>query len=325
VYNTGVTIPALPAALTIHAGVKPSRYVIPVALGLSIILAGVLSGCAPDSPAALDTSDGTAAYHDYLGQKPPGLKPEIFVPGIVSIPRFNEYSGTFSPDHTEYYFYRFSSTTLSILLFSRLVNGKWTAPEECAFSRGYGASEPLLTSDSRRLYFMWNRPVEQGQPGYGQNIKYYFVERTADGWSTPRYAGPGMFMSSDRDGRLFVTDISSLPVDGRSYLSRVTTSDGLFTGFETLNIQPYFGRQAHPCIAPDGSYILFDVTDGSHLFISFRKPDGSWGEAIDLAKHGFDLKAGGATISPDGHYLFFSLSGDMWWVDIKVIETLRPG
>ena len=74
---------------------------------------------------------------------------------------------------------------------------------------------------------------------------------------------------------------------------------------------------------PDGSYLLFDV-DGSYLFASFRKADGTWGDAMDLTKHGFDPLAGGATVSPDGKYLFFALKDDIWWVDSRVIEELRP-
>ena len=38
----------------------------------------------------------------YLGQEPPGLKPEIFAPGIISTKKFKEFSGTFSPDGKEY-------------------------------------------------------------------------------------------------------------------------------------------------------------------------------------------------------------------------------
>jgi hypothetical protein len=39
---------------------------------------------------------------------------------------------------------------------------------------------------------------------------------------------------------------------------------------------------------------------------------------------GFDLGAGGAYVSPDGKYLFFALRDDIWWVDARVIEDLRP-
>jgi hypothetical protein len=82
-------------------------------------------------------------------------------------------------------------------------------------------------------------------------------------------------------------------------------------------------NQAHPCVAPDGSYLLFDVRGGNYLYFCSKMPDGTWGEAIDLTRHGFDPMAGGAYASPDGKYLFFHLNGDIWWVNINVIENLR--
>jgi hypothetical protein len=118
---------------------------------------------------------------------------------------------------------------------------------------------------------------------------------------------------------MYTTDMSSK----QTYLARVINVDGVFTGYERLEIPGLAGSYSHPCIAPDGSYLLFDV-DGSHLFVSFRKADGAWGEALDLTKHGFDPMAGGACVSPDGKYLFFGLKDDIWWVDTSVIEELRP-
>jgi Tol biopolymer transport system component len=256
----------------------------------------------------------------YLGQKTPGMEPEIFAPGIVSDPNFNEFSGTSSPDGSKYYFYRFSENTQPRLLFSKVMDGKWSTPEGLAFTGEYGASEPHLTLDNKKLYFMWRHPVPEGQPDLPS---YYFVERTPNGWSEPKYAGQRMFLSSSRDGDFYTTDLS-LYNYRTTYLAKVTVVDGVITNYEKLSIQPRLGRQAHPCIAPDGSYLLFDVESGNHLFVSFKNPDGTWGEAIDLTKHGFDPLAGGATISPDGKYLFFSLRSDIWWVDIKVIENLMP-
>jgi hypothetical protein len=66
------------------------------------------------------------------------------------------------------------------------------------------------------------------------------------------------------------------------------------------------------------------VSEGCHLFVSFVKADGTWGESIDLTEHGFDPLAGGAYVSPDGKYLFFGLNDDIWWLDIKTIERLKP-
>jgi len=256
----------------------------------------------------------------YLGQEPPGMQPAVFAPGIVSLPDFNEFSGAFSPDGTEYYFYRFSDDTSSKLLFTEVIDGEWSAPEPLAFTSEYNAYEPYVTFDNKRLYFMWRHPLPPGEP---ELPAYFFVERTQDGWSEPEYAGQGMFLSSSRDGQMYTTDMSSRNVNGRTYLVKLTTVDGRFTDYERLPIDPPWGNPAHPCIAPDGSYILFDVESGNYLFVSFKNEDGSWGKPIDMTEHGFDFRAGGAYVSPDGKYLFFSLHEDIWWVDIGIIDALR--
>jgi len=148
--------------------------------------------------------------------------------------------------------------------------------------------------------------------------------RTDNGWSEPKYAGPGMFVTSSNDGQIYTTDISSRMINGRTYIAKVRIENERFVGFERLQIEPQSEEgPAHPCIAPDGSYILFDVGGGNHMFVSFKQIDGTCGKAIDLTKHGFDPLVGGATITPDGKYLFFHLNGDLWWVNIKVIEELR--
>ena len=261
----------------------------------------------------------------YLGQEAPGMEPIIFAPGIVSDPDFTEWSGAFSPDGIEYYFYRFSDTSKSRILYSKMGDGKWTAPEQLALTAGYGAYQPYVTVDNHWLFYKWEHPIPPGQPDYGISA-YFVVERTPDGWSEPKYAGQGMYLSSSQDGQLYTTDMSSFRIDGKTYLARITVTDGVFTSYERLSILTPMGSPTHPCIAPDGSYILFDVGDeeGVYLFVSFKNPDGTWREPIELSMHGFPPMADGAYISPDGKYLFFHLNGDIWWVDIGVIENLRP-
>ena len=133
-----------------------------------------------------------------------------------------------------------------------------------------------------------------------------------------------MYMTAAADGQLYTTDVSALFTTGQTYLAKIQTRNGIFTQLDRIQVQPGFGTQAHPCIAPDKRYLLFDVDGGTHLYVSFRKNDGTWNTAIDLAEHGLDRNAGGAYISPDGKYLFFHLNGDIWWVDIRVIENLNP-
>ena len=252
----------------------------------------------------------------YLGQVPPGLTPEKFAPGIVSSETLREYSLTLSSDSTEVYFYRFGGNNPSKVYVSRFEKGSWSAPEIFAPVAGHPASEPCMTPDNNRLYFMWNTG--------GELYPYYLVERNRTGWTAPVLAGDGMYMTASSDGQLYTTDVSALFTTGKTYLAKIETTRGLFTRLTRLDMQPHYGTQAHPCIAPDGSYILFDIDGGTHLHVSFRKSDGTWDTGIDLANHGFDPQAGGAYISPDGKYLFFHLNGDIWWVDSQVIKTLNP-
>lgn len=99
---------------------------------------------------------------------------------------------------------------------------------------------------------------------------------------------------------------------------------------------------AHPFIAPDESYILWDGRrengyGKADIYISFRQLDGSWGEAINLGdKVNTTASENGAHVTPDGKYLFFNRTVgkvkptdkyedvNMFWVDAKIIDTLKP-
>ncbi|MFC6978023.1 hypothetical protein [Microbulbifer taiwanensis] len=94
---------------------------------------------------------------------------------------------------------------------------------------------------------------------------------------------------------------------------------------------------AHPFIAPDESYLIWDSKrdggyGGSDLYISFRQEDGSWGPAINMGeKINSDKWDAYASVTPDGKYILFNRgidddndNVDIYWVDAQVIEALRP-
>ena len=95
---------------------------------------------------------------------------------------------------------------------------------------------------------------------------------------------------------------------------------------------------SHPFIAPDESYLIWDAKreDGygsSDIYISFKQQDGSWSNAINLGdKINTEAWEAAASVTPDGKYLFFNRNigsnsyenVDIFWVDAKIIETLRP-
>ena len=72
---------------------------------------------------------------------------------------------------------------------------------------------------------------------------------------------------------------------------------------------------------------------GSDIYISFKQQDRAWGPAINLGdKINTGAWEAGASVTPDGKYLFFNRNVgsddyenvDIFWVDAQIIETLRP-
>ena len=92
---------------------------------------------------------------------------------------------------------------------------------------------------------------------------------------------------------------------------------------EEINSPYYEGK---PCFTPDEHSLLFirygmpDTIDGGRgLYISHRLEDGNWTSAKNTGIYGSLPK-----FSHDGKYFFFSKSKNVYWVDAKIIEDLKP-
>ena len=96
----------------------------------------------------------------YLGQEPPGFTPQIFAPGVVSLPNRFDFSGSFTPDGNEFYFtYSSPNWSGNSIMVSRNENGYWTTPAVVPFS-GWDVDWSVYVSpDVQRLFFSSGRPV----------------------------------------------------------------------------------------------------------------------------------------------------------------------
>ena len=280
----------------------------------------LIAGCSP-GVSEMPSSDKNTAHPSsgemdvkaaYLGQIPPGLTPGIFAPGIVSLEATIEYAATFSSDGTEIYFSRRTQDGESQEIYeTHWLNGTWTEPAPVLFSAAYKANEPHITSDNKTLYFGWDHPLPAGEKN-SMGVSIWAADRTAQGWSDPRYIGAGMFVSSDQNGEIYVTSFAG----GSPKLCKVNLTAGQFSDYETLT------GGVHPAIAPDGSYLIYDNGDGS-LRVIFRIDDDTWSSAKDLTKQGLPASASIASLTPDGKYLFYSDNGDLYWVSTDLIHNLN--
>ena len=263
----------------------------------------------------------------YLGQKSPGMTPEIFAPGIVSTDMYNHCTVSISPDGREIYWAMAPLDALRRIYCSKIVNGVWTRPEIVDFTRSDDGDCPVLSPDGRKLFFNSNRPLPRGGI---RRERIWCVERTRAGWGAPVPLGSEINnehlhwqVSVDAKGNLYFGS-ERAGSKGRDDVFMAEFVNGAFR--KPVSLGPEINSEAHednPFIAPDGSFLMF-CRDG--LWISFRQNDGSWTKAKNMGD--VFRGAGCPYVSPDQKYIFFLKMGqgynDVWWVDAKIIEELRP-
>lgn len=247
----------------------------------------------------------------YLGQKAPGSKAEVFAPGVVST-RLYELFSAFTPDMKEFYFVRYDEDDKPSMIVYKYQNERWQKS-----ITGPRVGEPFITPDGKTMH-----------------LGRRYMERTASGWSEIKSLGAPykdysiMRLTSSSKGTYFFDTAGEEPIR----YSLLT--DGQRGAPQMLNIDLGI-HNAHPWIAPDESYLIWDDQreeghGGADLYISYRQADGSWGPSINL---GPEINSGRSdsypTITPDGKYMLFNRSidennVDIYWVDAAFIERLRP-
>lgn len=253
----------------------------------------------------------------YLGQTPPGMTPEVFAPGVISTPGW-EYGVVFAPDMKELYWVREIHTDTGpeqqFVMYEQK-DGTW---HERVLGERRGTA--TLSTDGKTMFF-------------GRAFK----ERTPDGWSDMIRLGPDF--EDIRIMRVTASDMGTIFFDEAiedSTLRYAQLTGGRYEAPKPLPKEINTGKyNAHPYIAPDESYIIWDGQRNSpvrnaDLFISFRQADGTWSEAIKFDERINTPEADfAAHVTPDGKYLFFNRNvgpdnTDTMWVDAKIIEEHRP-
>ncbi|MEP1096385.1 MAG: hypothetical protein ABJG78_14810 [Cyclobacteriaceae bacterium] len=259
----------------------------------------------------------------YMGQKPPGMVAEQFAPGIISKGGW-EIEGVFAPGMKEFYFTTRSKKGAPITVIGfRQTDNLWKKYIE--FKR---RGEISFSPDGSRMHMA---------KGY--------KDRMGDGWSERKSLG-SMFdredwgimrLTASGKGTYVFDDYKS---DDVIRISRL--KDGKRQAPEKMGSIVNTGEwTAHPFIAPDESYLIWDSEreggyGDSDLYISFRQEDGSWGTAINMGdKVNSDKWEAFASVTSDGKYILFNkridndsnndnMNVDIYWVDAGIIETLRP-
>ena len=274
----------------------------------------------------------TSSKPDRTAKPPYGIdgavaEPRMFAPGIVSTPD-DEFGGAFTADGKTVYFDR---TVLRHYLYviceSHFEGGMWSRPRVAAFSGLYRDSDPVISPDGSKLYFVSDRPVD-GKPKSDFDI--WVVRRKGEGWGEPEHlpapingdsgeyfaseaSNGDLYFSSDRAGGKGGLDI---------YRSRFV--DGKYSEPENLGDAVNTSAWELDClVAPDSSFLIVgaigreDSFGNYDLYVS-RNRDGKWspvenlGPSINTAAREYSPR-----FSPDGKYLFFTSEKDFATVPLR--------
>ena len=277
----------------------------------------------------------------YLGQKPPGMKPEVFAPGIVNTDNKNHSCGAISPDGKEIYWSLFSyisGVRQERIWFTEMSDGKWTTPQVAPFSGKYREGSPHFSPDGKRLYFTSCRPVDENDKSTDANI--WYLEKTDTGWSNPLSLGSPVnneyqewFPTVAKNGNIYYMFRRDDNVLWDIYRSKFingeyTTSERLGDAINSQYVEGF------SYIDPDERFIIFHserpggCCENGELYISFRKNDGTWTDAKNMGQQINSTYSRFPGFSPNGQFFFFSnLKNEVesiYWVDARIIEELKP-
>jgi len=261
----------------------------------------------------------------YFGQKPPGLIPVQFGVGIIDNDE-RVFAITFSPDGKECFFTK--AIPNNTIMTTKEINGHWLQPTIAEFSGKNFDFEPNMTPDGEKMIFGSMRSV----PGVDKQneIHQWKIEKLDGMWSDPEPMGSPfsdrfcMYANVSNNGNVYYTGEDGIYVS--KFLNGKYSAPVKLT--EIINQLPF---AAHPFIAPDESYLVFDAQPqegGSELFICFRNEDNTWSPPKRF-DHTINTEQEElcAFVTRDNKYLFFSRlsprGGDIFWMDAEIIKQMR--
>lgn len=265
----------------------------------------------------------------YFGHSVPGQTPVLFAPDILNSLSIWAGGTALSPDGTQF----FASVGTadysgSKLYSSKLVNNVWTPFELAPFTADFNmAAEPVFSGDGKTLMFT-------GKKSASASTDFWTVNYSNNAWDVPvalpspinsnyeEYRGSYMtngtfYFGSTRSGAMQI--YRSLPQSQTVELVAAPINTGFY--------------DCDPCVAPDGSFIIFSSGRAGgygklDLYVSFSNGQGGWGTPINLGS-GYNSTSDeyGVYLSSDGKYLFFTRHNNLgefiYWVSVSAIENFR--
>jgi len=311
-------------------------------LSLILIIGIVLISCNQNSKCQNKTEYKFPVLKgSYFGRIAPKGKAEVFMDGIISKIDKPEMCAAFTKEGKEFYFNAIYNENWTIFV-TRNVNEEWTNPEPINFTSDYIDRDFTISPDGNKLYFGSNRPRIAGEEKL-ESFDLYVSEKIADNiWCEPRNIGEIVntdfsenYPSVDAIGNLYFFSnrgegLGGCEIYTSQFIDNEYINPELLGGHVNSNKNDW-----DSFIASDGSYIILssqnrdDTMGKQDLYISFKDSKGAWTKVQNMGER---VNSTSDEICPsvslDGKILFFTSrrrgKADIFWVDAKVIEDLKP-
>jgi len=286
----------------------------------------------------------------YLGQKPPGENPELFMFGLISTLDV-EYCIAFL-DKGKVCVYGRDDIGVN---YTYLKDGHWTEPQKMRLNSGLGEWKYNVAPNDKTLYFMSPRPTRSSDTKNDMNI--YKTEWTGSGWTEQK------ILPFPPNSMEFHEIYPSISTDGSAYfhggefrnapdinddIYRSQCVKGIYKQQERLNEPISTGYGEYDAfVAPNEEFLMFgsDRPGGYgryDTYICFKKDDRSWTHPVNAGSKLNSISwENRVIVTPDGKYMFFvsgrphpllndelengkytSVTG-FYWVDTSFIKKLK--
>jgi hypothetical protein len=261
----------------------------------------------------------------YFGQTPPGSIPQVFAPGIISLPGRLEYGISISPDGTEMLFATGNWPNKRTMIVE-YKNNNWTGPDTVSFSTTRSAEEAIYSPDGLRVYYYaYNPPNPLGGADLCYSIKPDSV------WGDPINLGSPLNTIQDEYHPCVVADSSIYfeNVSGKICYSKYQNGNYLPRVVLSSLFNDPGNAWGNPYVSPGESYFIFNsIRPGgfgnTDLYISYKKNDGTWTNPKNLGNIiNTPTSECGSEITDDNLYMTYVSNNDIYWVGSDFIDSLR--
>ncbi len=248
----------------------------------------------------------------------------VFEPGLISTSNV-EYGGSFTRNRSEIYFVRtnepWGTAGKSTIYYSKLTDGRWSEPEIAFFSGKNDDSDPYISQDGNRLFFISDRQHKEDKT----SADIWLIQKRKDGsWSepqrlpepvnsagteySPRTDGHGnLYFASDRPGGFGQGDLYMSEFEHGTYQNPVNLGSTINSVQGEWNLD----------ITDKGDILIFEasgrkenVSGYGDLYLSFKK-DHQW----SIPENIHELNTSGSDLYPQlflkQKLLFYSSSDSL--------------